>query len=50
MIGYGKFIQTLIDFVIIAYAIFLAVKFINSLKKKEELLLTEIRDLMKEGK
>lgn len=59
-IGYGKFIQTLIDFTIIAFAIFMAIKGINSLKKKEEaapkappkpstqeVLLTEIRDLLK---
>ena len=63
ILGYGKFIQTLIDFTIIAFAIFLAVKGMNSLKKKEEeapkappaptkeeLLLTEIRDLLKEKK
>jgi large conductance mechanosensitive channel len=63
VIGYGKFIQTLIDFIIIAFAIFIAVKGINSLKRKEEevpeappepsseeLLLAEIRDLLKEQK
>ncbi|MEZ4999954.1 MAG: large-conductance mechanosensitive channel protein MscL [Bacteroidales bacterium] len=62
-LGYGKFIQTLIDFAIIAFAIFLAVKGMNTLKKKEteapkappaptkeEILLTEIRDLLKEKK
>lgn len=61
VIGYGKFIQTLIDFTIIAFAIFIAVKAINSLRKKEEeaptappeppaqeVLLAEIRDLLKE--
>ena len=61
VIGYGKFIQTVIDFTIIAFAIFIAVKAINSLKRKEEqapkapapppaqeVLLTEIRDLLKE--
>ncbi len=61
VIGYGKFIQTAIDFTIIALAIFIVVKAINSLKKKEEeapkaepeptkeeLLLMEIRDLLKE--
>lgn len=61
VIGYGKFIQTLIDFTIIAFAIFIAVKAINSLRKKaeeaptvppeppaQEVLLTEIRDLLKE--
>lgn len=58
-INYGKFIQTLIDFMILAFAIFMGVKAINSLKKKEEeapseppkpsneeVLLTEIRDLL----
>lgn len=60
VIAYGKFIQTIIDFTIVAFAIFMAVKMINKLKKKEEeapktpaapsneeLLLTEIRDLLK---
>ena len=58
VISYGKFVQTLVDFTIIAFAIFMAVKAINSTKKsdepkappapsKEELLLTEIRDLLK---
>lgn len=59
-ISYGKFLQTVIDFIIIAFAIFMAVKGINSLKRKEEVkptpppgptkeevLLTEIRDLLK---
>ena len=54
---YGKFIQTCLDFIIIAWAIFLAVKVINRLKRKEEaaptapprqeVLLEEIRDLLK---
>ena len=60
VISYGLFIQTIIDFTIIAFAIFMLVKGINSLKKKEEqapkappaptaeeVLLTEIRDLLK---
>jgi len=60
VIGYGKFIQTAVDFTIIAFAIFIAIKGINSLKRKEEeapqappepaaqeVLLTEIRDLLK---
>jgi large conductance mechanosensitive channel len=60
VISYGAFIQTVIDFTIIAFAIFMVVKGINSLKKKEEaapkeppkpsaeeVLLTEIRDLLK---
>lgn len=62
-LNYGNFIQTVVDFTIIAFAIFMAVKVINNLKKKEEktpvaapepskeeLLLTEIRDLLKAGK
>ena len=61
VISYGQFIQTIVDFTIVAFAIFIAVKAINSLKKKEEekpeeapepsaeeVLLTEIRDLLKE--
>ena len=60
-IGYGLFIQSVVDFVIIAAAIFVAVRVMNSLKKKEEaapaappapskeeVLLTEIRDLPKQ--
>lgn len=60
VIAYGKFAQTIIDFTIIAFVIFMAIRFINTLKKKEEaapaappepskeqLLLTEIRDLLK---
>lgn len=59
-IKYGQFIQTVFDFVIVAFAIFIAIKAMNSLKKKEEeapeappepsaeeKLLTEIRDLLK---
>jgi large conductance mechanosensitive channel len=56
-IMYGKFIQMCVDFMIIALAIFLAVKFLNHLRKKEEAkpaapprqeqLLEEIRDLLK---
>ena len=60
-LSYGSFIQTVFDFTIVAFAIFLAVKAINNLKRKEaeapsappaptkeEVLLTEIRDLLKE--
>ena len=36
LIAYGKFIQTIVDFLIIAFVIFLAVRAMNSLKKKEE--------------
>ena len=63
VISYGKFIQTFIDFTIIAFAIFMVIKAINSFKKKEEeapkeapeptneeVLLTEIRDLLKAQK
>ena len=60
---YGKFLQTCLDFLIIAWAIFLIVKLINRLKREEEkpaarasqpappprqeVLLEEIRDLLK---
>lgn len=63
-VAYGKFIQTVIDFTIVAFAIFMMVKGINRIKKKqeeeaaapaeppkpsnEEVLLTEIRDLLKQ--
>ncbi|MFT6625126.1 MAG: large conductance mechanosensitive channel [Cycloclasticus sp.] len=60
VIKYGSFIQTLVDFTIIAFAIFMVIRAINSMKKKEEaapaaapkptkeeLLLAEIRDLLK---
>lgn len=56
-IMYGKFLQMCLDFVIIAAAIFLAVKVLNHLRRKEEAkpaepprqekLLEEIRDLLK---
>ena len=62
-LNYGMFIQNVIDFLIIAAAIFLMIKAMNSAKKKEETapaappapsaeetLLTEIRDLLKEKK
>jgi large conductance mechanosensitive channel len=61
MLKYGAFIQTAVDFLIIAFAIFIAVRAVNSMKKKEEekpaappapskeeVLLTEIRDLLRE--
>lgn len=60
VIAYGKFIQTIIDFLIISFAIFMGLKAINTLKRKEEEspvvpavptkeqeLLGEIRDLLK---
>jgi large conductance mechanosensitive channel len=53
----GNFIKSLVDFLIIAFVIFLVVKVINRFKKKEEAkpteppvevrLLTEIRDILK---
>ena len=59
VIRYGSFINTVLDFVIIAFAIFMVIKGLNSIKKKEEeapaeppkpsaeeTLLTEIRDLL----
>ena len=60
VISYGKFIQTILDFTIVTFTIFMAIKTINRLKKEEaaapetpptpsnqELLLAEIRDLLK---
>jgi len=59
-IGYGAFIQTLVDFLIVAMAIFVAVKVINSMQRKQEeapatpappsdelVVLREIRDELK---
>ncbi len=63
-LNYGNFLQVTVDFLIIALAIFMVVKAINSTKKKEEpapaapapevptkeeALLTEIRDLLKKN-
>lgn len=59
--NYGNFVQVSVDFLIVAFAVFLLVKAINAAKKKEEaapapappaptkdqVLLTEIRDLLK---
>ncbi len=60
-INYGRFIQTVVDFVLVAFAIFMIVKWMNSMKKKEEaapaappapskeeVLLGEIRDILKQ--
>lgn len=63
-VNYGNFLQTLFDFLIISFSIFMMVKFVNELTSKkeekpeepaappaptkEEVLLTEIRDLLKE--
>lgn len=59
-VKYGKFLAALINFIIVAFVLFLIIKGINSIKKKEEVapaapapppadvqLLTEIRDLLK---
>ncbi|MCM1051468.1 MAG: large-conductance mechanosensitive channel protein MscL [Paenibacillus sp.] len=63
--NWGSWVQTIVDFLIIAFCIFLAIKAMNQLKRKqeeapapapdpaptkEEVLLTEIRDLLKEKK
>jgi large conductance mechanosensitive channel len=54
---YGKFIQKIIDFTLISFCIFMMIKVLNSIRKKEEtkdpepsheeILLTEIRDILK---
>ena len=63
-INYGLFIQAVIDFLIIAFSLFIFIKAISSMKKKEtkevvvivptpskeEVLLSEIRDLLREKK
>ncbi|MDF2675640.1 MAG: large-conductance mechanosensitive channel, partial [Clostridiales bacterium] len=60
-INYGQFLQSVVDFLIISFSIFLFIKFITSFRKKEdkeevikvieptkeELLLEEIRDILK---
>ena len=65
VIGYGAFINTVISFTIVAFAVFLLVKSVNNLKRmagaqeeeaapppppREEVLLEEIRDILKESK
>lgn len=63
VLRYGAFIQTVVDFTIIAFAVFIGVKAINSLRRqeaaapdappapsREEVLLTEIRDLLRDGR
>lgn len=62
LLHYGKFIQAMVDFIIVAFAIFLLVKGVNKLRRaqekpappppppppsKEETLLAEIRDILK---
>ncbi|MDF3193878.1 large-conductance mechanosensitive channel protein MscL [Pseudomonas sp. 1928-m] len=59
-LAYGKFIQTVLDFLIVAFAIFMGIKVLNKLKReeaaapeapaaptKDQELLSEIRDLLK---
>ena len=63
--NWGSWVQTVVDFLIVAFCIFVAIKAINQLKRKEpeapapeaapeptkeEVLLTEIRDLLKQQK
>ena len=69
--NWGAWVQTIVDFLIVAFCIFVMIKFINNMRKKmekqkeveaaveeakeaevskEEQLLTEIRDLLKEKK
>ena len=61
LLSYGKFLQAVLDFVIIAFSIFMMIRTMNNMKKKEEekpaeppapskeeTLLTEIRDILKE--
>ncbi|MBN2636065.1 MAG: large-conductance mechanosensitive channel protein MscL [Prolixibacteraceae bacterium] len=63
-IKYGSFVNTVLDFIIVAFSIFMVIKAFNKMKKKEvaapppappaptkeEVLLTEIRDILKEKK
>ena len=61
IVAYGTFIQTIVDFIIVAFAIFMMIKAMNAIRKKnevkpvvpdepsnEEKLLGEIRDILKE--
>lgn len=64
IIKYGIFINTVLDFIIVAFAIFLLIRGLNKLKRKQEAappppppgptpdqqLLTEIRDLLRQGR
>jgi large conductance mechanosensitive channel len=63
VVKYGSFLQTIVDFLIVAFSIFLFIRFFNKVKRKEEAeekqeepkpsreeeLLTEIRDVLKQG-
>lgn len=58
VIAYGLFIQSIVDFLVIAFSVFIFIHTLNKMKKKEEppkpgpsqevILLTEIRDALKE--
>jgi large conductance mechanosensitive channel len=61
VVRYGAFLNTVVDFLIVAWVIFLIVKAVNAMKKKEEMkpafaptkdqeLLSEIRDILKAQK
>lgn len=63
VIRYGQFLQTVVDFLIVAFTIFMVIRGINKMQKKEEeapkappapskeeVLLTEIRDAIRDGK
>lgn len=60
VISYGKFLQTILDFAIVAFSIFMVIKVLNKIKAKEapppagptkeEVLLMEIRDLLRDKK
>ena len=62
-LNWGTWVQTVVDFLIVAFCLFVAIKFMNNLRKKkeeepapapaptkEEELLTEIRDLLRDRK
>lgn len=62
-IRYGAFVNVVVDFIIVAFVLFMVIKLMNSMKKKkaaeppappipsaEETLLAEIRDLLKKGR
>ncbi len=60
VVGYGEFINAVIQFTIVAFCLFMVIKAMNTVKKKEaaaapaappaqEVLLAEIRDLLKKG-
>lgn len=60
VIAYGKFLQAIVNFLVVGFVLFLVVRAVNRLHKKQEAappeppaqekLLTEIRDLLREGR